>query len=74
MSTQVLRIHPADNVLVALSDLKAGQQVTYNGTTLTLTENIPAKHKFAVNPLEPTSRFSGKKSPTKLGEGQGEDK
>jgi altronate hydrolase len=57
MSTQVLRIHPADNVLVALTDLKAGQQVTYNGTALTLTENIPAKHKFVAKPLDPESEI-----------------
>lgn len=57
MSTQVLRIHPADNVLVALTDLKAGQQVTYNGSTLTLTENIPAKHKFVARPLDPESEI-----------------
>ncbi len=57
MSTQVLKIHPADNVLVALTDLKAGEKVAYNGSTLTLAENIPAKHKFVLNNLGPDSEI-----------------
>ncbi|HEX8038257.1 MAG TPA: altronate dehydratase family protein [Chryseosolibacter sp.] len=57
MSTQVLKIHPADNVLVALADLKAGEKVTCNGTTLTLAENVPAKHKFVLNNLAPESEI-----------------
>jgi altronate hydrolase len=40
-------------VYVALSDLKAGEQVSFNGSAVTLTENIPAKHKFVMSPLEP---------------------
>lgn len=51
MSTRVLKIHPADNVLVALTDLKAGEQISYNGTSTTLEENIPAKHKFVYQPM-----------------------
>ena len=57
MSTQVLKIHPADNVLVALTDLKAGEKVTFNGSTLTLAENVPAKHKFVLNNLAPESEI-----------------
>jgi altronate hydrolase len=53
MSTRILKIHPADNVLVALADLKAGEKVSYNGSTFTLTENIPAKHKFVQENLAP---------------------
>ena len=51
MSTKILKIHPADNVFVALTDLKAGEKVGENGTSTTLTENIPAKHKFTMTPL-----------------------
>lgn len=57
MSNPVLKIHPADNVLVALTDLKAGQQVTYNGTTLTLPQNVPAKHKFVLSSLAPEAEI-----------------
>ena len=41
-----LKIHPNDNVLVALKDLPAGTQVSSNGSSFELTENVSAKHKF----------------------------
>jgi altronate hydrolase len=46
MTTKFLKIHPADNVYVALTDLKAGEKVVVNGESLTLADDIPAKHKF----------------------------
>lgn len=46
MKQLVLKVHPNDNVLVALSDLKAGQTVSYQGKEYTLVDNIDAKHKF----------------------------
>lgn len=57
MSSKILKIHPADNVYVALTDLKAGEQVSYNGSATTLTENIPAKHKFVMKPLDPDAEI-----------------
>jgi altronate hydrolase len=51
MRQWILKVHPADNVLVALTDLKAGEEVSYEGNTYTTTEFIPAKHKFAINAL-----------------------
>lgn len=42
---RTLKIHPADNVDVALANLQQGEAV--NGGAITLLENIPAKHKFA---------------------------
>ncbi len=51
MSNKILKIHPQDNVLVALTDLKAGEQVQYDGTTITLVNDVPAKHKFAINTI-----------------------
>ncbi|MGN6508611.1 MAG: UxaA family hydrolase, partial [Chitinophaga sp.] len=47
-----LQIHPKDNVLVALQDLPAGQDIQFNGSTIQLKQNIPAKHKFPVKPLQ----------------------
>jgi len=43
-----LKVHTGDNVLVALSNLTAGDKIEQ----LTLSENIPAKHKFTVHPLK----------------------
>jgi len=46
MKNSILRIHPADSILVALKNLQAGETVEYNGHPYSLKENIPAKHKF----------------------------
>jgi altronate hydrolase len=51
MFHKVLRIHPADNVLVALSDLKAGEKLDFEGAEITLTSAVPAKHKFTLEAL-----------------------
>ena len=51
MKQNILKVHPADNVLVALTDLQANEQVTYKGETYTVKELIPAKHKFAVTEI-----------------------
>ncbi len=53
MAARYLKIHPQDNVVVALSDLKAGEEVIINGHALKLTDNIPGKHKFAEKELKP---------------------
>src|ERR1700744_2272077 len=51
MRQWILKVHPKDNVLVALTDLKPGEEVTYEEVTYKATEFIPAKHKFAINDL-----------------------
>lgn len=43
---RVIRIHPSDNVLVALADIIKGETILYNNETFTVQNNIPAKHKF----------------------------
>lgn len=44
---KTVKIHPADNVDVALTNLQKGDTVNGYGDAYTLLENIPAKHKFA---------------------------
>jgi altronate hydrolase len=44
---RALRIHPADNLVVALTNLAKGEQISVDGQTYTLVSNVPAKHKFA---------------------------
>ena len=51
MQKQVLQLHPRDNVLIALTDLKQGQTVEHAGTAYPLVSSIPAKHKFAMQDL-----------------------
>jgi len=48
-----LRIHPHDNVLVALQDLEQGTTINFGGETFALTDRIAAKHKFSLVELEP---------------------
>jgi altronate hydrolase len=52
MKAKVLRIHPQDNVLVALKDLSKGEQVVYDGISYILKEDIPAKHKFFMQDMQ----------------------
>jgi altronate hydrolase len=51
MANKFLKIHPDDNVLVALTDLESGEQIDYNGYSISIISHIPAKHKFAINSL-----------------------
>lgn len=47
-----LQIHPDDNVLVALQDLQRGTEVRFNGSTITLLKDVPAKHKFMISDVQ----------------------
>jgi altronate hydrolase len=47
----VLQLDPRDNVLIALSDLKSGEQIEFSGKTYSLVSDVPAKHKFAFSDL-----------------------
>ena len=46
---KLIRIHPADNVAVALTDLTAGEHLTVDGAEVTASENIARGHKIALN-------------------------
>ncbi|MBS1853563.1 MAG: altronate dehydratase [Acidobacteria bacterium] len=46
MQIPVLRLDPKDNVLIALQDLRKGDQIAFSGETYSLRTDVPAKHKF----------------------------
>ena len=46
LQSYFLKIHPDDNVLVALKDLPAGTRIASNGSNFELPETVTAKHKF----------------------------
>ena len=48
MPPKTIQLDPRDNVLVALSDLSAGEPVSAHGHSYTVTMSIPAKHKLAM--------------------------
>src|SRR5271168_840072 len=47
MPPRTIQLDPCDNVMVALTDLAAGEEVVNSGVTHRLAAAIPAKHKFA---------------------------
>ncbi|MCB9283847.1 MAG: altronate dehydratase [Lewinellaceae bacterium] len=47
MKKNALKVHPSDNIIVALQDFSAGDEVVFEGARFQLLENIPTKHKFA---------------------------
>lgn len=51
MPDRALRIHPEDNVLVALGDASTGEVLEAEGVAITLATNLPAKHKVALQDL-----------------------
>ncbi len=44
--SRVLRLDPRDNVLVALTELRRGERVSFLGKDYVLLADVPAKHKF----------------------------
>lgn len=52
MPELVLKVHPADNVIVALKDLKKGQKVICAEEELELQDDVPAKHKFFTHDMQ----------------------
>lgn len=50
--TRVLKVHPKDNVLVALTDLRKGETIETPEHSLVLESDVSAKHKLAVADLK----------------------
>ena len=48
---QLLKLHPKDNVAVALKPLAAKTTLAFEGQTITLFEDIPQGHKIALKDL-----------------------
>src|SRR6187402_1780499 len=53
MNHRVAKVHPDDNVLVALTDLQKGEKVFYNSNEYFVSDAVPAKHKFVIDDLQP---------------------
>lgn len=46
MKQRVLKVHPSDNVIVALTNLQKGERIEYNNESFLLHDAVPSKHKF----------------------------
>jgi altronate hydrolase len=53
MKNRILRVDDRDNVLIALTDLRAGEQIEYCDESFTLVNSVPQKHKLALHDLAP---------------------
>lgn len=53
MNHKVTKVHPDDNVLVALNNLEEGETVAFDGSEYRLPARVPAKHKFVTADLQP---------------------
>jgi altronate hydrolase len=51
MQSRILRLDARDNALVALTDLKQGEQIEFQSMQYELVTNVPAKEKFATEDL-----------------------
>ena len=49
--TEILKINPADNVVVAIKAQHKGAQIEVDGQCITLLEDVPAGHKIAIRDL-----------------------
>ena len=52
MNYKITKVHPHDNVLVALQDLAKNETVQYNGDEYTVIDRVPAKHKFVMKDMQ----------------------
>jgi len=48
----VVKLHPNDNVLVALTDLQKGEKVVYDKESFIMKDTIKAKHKFYISDFQ----------------------
>ena len=52
MQKKLLKIHPSDNVAVALVDLKVGELVSFENTEIEIISKVKAKHKIALQNID----------------------
>lgn len=53
MQQKTLKIHPSDNIIVALDHLQAGEEVRCGEAYYQMKSDVPAKHKFAAQDFQP---------------------
>ena len=53
MQQKVLKIHPQDNLIVALDQLSQGEVITLDGERYEIQHDVAPKHKFATHDLAP---------------------
>lgn len=57
MKTKLIKVHPEDNVAVALTDLNAGERIAFEGDAIEVVSHSKAKHKIALTDLAAGDRI-----------------
>lgn len=58
MVKKLLKIHPTDNVAVALVNISAGETIDFDNDTIHILSDVKAKHKIALNKLNAGDRIT----------------
>lgn len=57
MNDKLIKVHPDDNVVIALVDLWQGDRITFEGEEIIILNDVKAKHKVALEPLNVDSKI-----------------
>lgn len=57
MNSKLIKVHPQDNVAVALVDLWQGDRISFEGEDIIVLNDVKAKHKIALEPLPKASKI-----------------
>lgn len=57
MQKKLIKVHPSDNVAVALVNLKAGDEVVFEERTIHIVKDVKAKHKIALTDFKVGNRI-----------------
>lgn len=57
MEKQLIKVHPKDNVAVALKNLSKGTQVEFEKQAIDVVSDVKAKHKIALNSFETNDKI-----------------
>jgi altronate hydrolase len=57
MQKKLIKVNPTDNVAVALVNLTAGEQINFEGETITIVSDVKAKHKIALTDFQVGDRI-----------------
>jgi len=57
MKSKLIKVHPQDNVAIALTDLWQGDSINFEGEDVIILSDVKAKHKITMVDLEPESKI-----------------
>jgi altronate hydrolase len=52
MNTKLIKVHPEDNIAIALVNLWQGDTILFEGEQITILDDVQAKHKITLNTLK----------------------